>query len=187
MSTRRPSDLECFCLGLIWSRGPLSVYTLRKHFQESPSTQWSGSAGAIYPLVERLERLGLVVGESVSQGRRQSKRYRVTDEGVEVLRAWVMPPLPPEAVTVAYDPLRARARFLGLLDPQQQRQWLDHAQESLREVGKRVEQWDEQNESEGYDVYARLMTAHGRRDVAMRAEWLREARRMLGVGGDDGR
>jgi DNA-binding PadR family transcriptional regulator len=54
------SEMEGCVLALIWSGGPLMPYAIRQVFRKSPSPQWSGSAGSIYPLVDRLERRALI-------------------------------------------------------------------------------------------------------------------------------
>ena len=96
------SELECFVLGLVWQIGPCSAYELRRHMQSSPSTQWSGSAGAVYPLVQRLERQKLLKGQSRRTGRRARREFSITSSGLARLRAWVGPPFAPEVVTVTY-------------------------------------------------------------------------------------
>jgi hypothetical protein len=48
---RRLSELEAAVLGLVWSDGPCTAYAVRRTVQNSLSTQWSGSAGAVYPVV----------------------------------------------------------------------------------------------------------------------------------------
>ena len=65
---RRRSELECFVMGLVWQFGPVSPYEIRRHMQESPSTQWSASAGAIYPLLTRLHKEGLLKARDSATG-----------------------------------------------------------------------------------------------------------------------
>lgn len=174
---RRPlSELECFVLGLIWKHGPCTAYALRQKLQSSPSTQWSGSAGAIYPLVRRLEAAGLLKSRSSGRGRRASLEYLATPKGEAALREWIGPPLPPEALTVAHDPLRSRLRFIMALPPQQRRAWIDAAIRSLDEVSRRVRQWDQAHANDP-DPFVAIMTRSGLLDVRARRTWLREARR----------
>src|SRR4051812_17726619 len=94
--TRPHSELECFVLGLIWQLGPASAYEVRRHMQDSPSTQWSASAGAIYPLMQRLERLGLLKGSDHQLGKRARREYRTTPAGLAALKSWIGPPFAPE-------------------------------------------------------------------------------------------
>lgn len=170
MRRRPPSELECFTLGLIWQLGPCSPYEVRRHMQASPSTQWSGSAGSIYPLMSRLEKAGLLSGKAARNGARRRREYAVTPAGLAALRAWVGPPLSPEVITVAHDPLRSRARFLELLSPPQRLAWVKAARAALDEVERRVLAWDASNA--GLGAGARIASASGSLDVNSRRAWL---------------
>jgi DNA-binding PadR family transcriptional regulator len=147
--------------------------------QRSPSTQWSGSAGAIYPLMERLHKRGMLASKSARNGKRARKEYRVTPKGVQVLKSWIGPPLGDDAVTVTYDPLRSRARFLGVLTPAQRRAWVEAAAEALEEVSRRVERWREMYAA-GDDPFAAVVSKHGEMDVEWRRRWLDEVGRAMG-------
>jgi DNA-binding PadR family transcriptional regulator len=168
------SELECFVLGIVWRYGPCSPYTVRRRLRDSPSTQWSGSAGAIYPLMQRLEKHGLLRSRSAATGERKSRRYTITSRGVAALRSWMGPPLPAEAVTVAYDPLRSRIRFLDLLAPEERRVWLAAAKAALEEVLDRVRQWEALHTDDDEPLGA-ILTRSGELDIAARAQWLAEA------------
>lgn len=171
MAARAPSELECFVLGLVWQLGPCSAYALRRHMQGSPSTQWSASGGSIYPLMARLERRGLLESRAMAGNGRGRREYRISGRGLAALREWVGPPLRPEAVTTAYDPLRSRARFLGALPAGQRGAWIGAAREALHEVERRVRAWHDANASALGDA-AETMTASGELDVRSRLEWL---------------
>jgi DNA-binding PadR family transcriptional regulator len=174
METAR-SELESFVLGLVWQLGPCSPYDLRTHMARSPSSQWSASAGAIYPLVRRLEKAGYLASASARTGKRRRREYRITPSGLKVLRRWIGPPLA-EAVTVAHDPLRTRARFLALLEPKQQLAWIDAARKVLDEVEARVQAWQRELAAPT-DPFAACMTRSGELDVAGRREWLQAVRK----------
>jgi DNA-binding PadR family transcriptional regulator len=173
-----PSELECFVLGLIWRHGPSSPYTIRRLLQDSPSTQWSGSAGSIYPLMRRLEHRGQLRSEPAATGDRPAREYVITEAGIEAMRAWIGPPLPDYAVTVAHDPLRSRIRFLDLLQPAEQRAWIAAAKAALEEVLARVQRWEELH-AESDEPLAAILTLSGETDVESRTRWLREAEAML--------
>lgn len=164
------SELECFILGLVWQLGPSSPYDVRRHMRASPSTQWSASAGAIYPLFQRLERQGLLASESSARGKRERRLYAITATGLRELRAWIGPPLRAEAVTVTHDPLRSRVRFLGALTPAQRSRWLRAATDALDEIERRIRAWDEACAT--LDPYAAHMTVCGLADLAARRDWL---------------
>ena len=166
----KSSELEGFVLGLVWRHGPCSPYELRRQMQRSPSTQWSASAGAIYPLIQRLEKSGLLRSKAKSNGKRERREYEVTEKGVKALRAWVGPPLADEAVTVAHDPLRSRARFLEVLPKGERMKWIEAARRALDEVEKRVREWE--SEFGADEPGAAMMTLSGELDVKSRREWL---------------
>lgn len=164
------SELESFVLGLVWQLGPCSPYDVRRHMRASPSTQWSASAGAIYPLVKRLEHAGLLASERSAHGKRERRIYAITAAGMKVLRAWIGPPLRPEVVSVSHDPLRSRVRFLGALTPAQRTRWFAAASEALNSIEQQIRAWDEANAA--IDTYASHMTVCGMSDLAARREWL---------------
>lgn len=172
----RHSELECFVLGLVWQAGPCSAYDIRRRMSRSPSTQWSASAGAIYPLVQRLHRRRLLSAQTLANGKRARRVYAVTPAGLRVLRDWIGPPLPPDAVTVAYDPLRSRARFLAVLPPEQRLAWIQSARDALDDVERKVKAWDAEHSGE---PFAAMITRNGELDVKSRSRWLDEFARAL--------
>ena len=165
------SELECFVLGLVWQIGPCSAYELRRHMQSSPSTQWSGSAGAVYPLVQRLERQKLLKGQSRRTGRRARREFSITSSGLARLRAWVGPPFAPEVVTVTYDPLRTRARFLGSLPPEQRKSWVRGARSVLDGVEKKLRLWHMQHDKVLSDA-AQAMARSAELELHARRQWI---------------
>ena len=130
-----PSELEGAVLGVIWKLQPCSTYAVRKAFRDSITARWNASAGAIYPLVERLAERGLLSAECHLHGKRRSKRYRLSPEGLAALQRWVGPPLTPETTAIPGDPLRARLRFLGSLPEGQQ---IELVEEALRATSQHV-------------------------------------------------
>ncbi len=179
---RRYSELECFTLGLVWRHGPCSAYDVRMLMQDSPSTQWSASAGAIYPLIRRLQREGLLRGRQERRGRRARRVYSATPAGERALRGWLGPPLADEAVTVAYDPLRSRARFLGVLRARERARWVAAALEALERVAGRVRAWDEKYGGRR-DAIGAAITRSGELDLRSRRQWLRSLGRAVSAPG----
>jgi DNA-binding PadR family transcriptional regulator len=169
------SELASFVLGLVWQHGPCTAYTIRRALLDSPSATWSGSAGAIYPLVERLERDGLLSGRALADGKRARREFSITARGRAALRAWIGPPLGAEAVTVTSDPLRSRARFLGLLSAAERRAWIAAAEAALTTVEANVRRWHEQYASDDAPELA-LVTRHAELELAFRRAWLEELR-----------
>jgi len=131
MALRPLSEMEACVLALIWSGGPSTPYAIRQVFRRSPSPQWSGSAGSIYPLVERLERGRLIRSATHATGRRQARLYSLTGSGTQALENWLETTAAEWVAGVPPDPLRTRIRFLGALPAGRRRALLDEAQKNV--------------------------------------------------------
>lgn len=129
------SEIEGCVLALIHEAGPATPYAIRKEFLGSPTPHWSGSAGTIYPLVERLERRGLIRTTIHHTGQRRGRRLSLTAIGVRAFRRWLSIPVPAWVVGIPPDPLRSRVRFLGALPPSGQRAFVA---EALRVAGRQL-------------------------------------------------
>jgi len=162
------SELEGCVLGILWKRGPRSAYAVRREMLDSPSTHWSGSAGAIYPLLERLERRGWVRSRSASRGDRESTVYRITRAGRGHLTDWIEPPFEPDVVSIAMDPLRTRVHFLGALPPARRRAFLRQARAEL------VRHLEELASEPVTDEFDRQALRGGLRVTRARIAWLDE-------------
>lgn len=124
-------------LGLIWSDGPMTAYAVRSTFARSPTSYFSGSAGAIYPLVERLRARGLLRVRARREDGRASRALSLTDAGLKALRVWLRPPVEPWMASVTRDPIRTRILFAGALTAAQRRRLLEEAEPALEaEVAK---------------------------------------------------
>jgi DNA-binding PadR family transcriptional regulator len=135
----------------MWKHGPCTAYAIRKEMLESPSSHWSGSAGAIYPLLERLEKRRLVASRRSARGDRQHWLYELTTKGLDAFLAWLTPPLNPDIISIAPDPLRTRMYFFGVLPPARRATFLAQAREKLR---NHIEQINESRADDEFDRYA---------------------------------
>ena len=109
------TELEGAVLGAVQRDGPCTPYSIKVLFRKSPSEFWSGSAGAIYPLMRRLEQRGLLASERASTGKRGHRNYRATALGKRAFTRWMTDS--EQAVGMGYDPLRTRLVFLKQLTP----------------------------------------------------------------------
>jgi DNA-binding PadR family transcriptional regulator len=116
LKARTLTELEGATLGVVLRDGPCTSYAVKELFRASPSDFWSGSAGSIYPLMQRLETRGLVASEQGSTGRRGRKEYRITAAGRRAFRRWLTDA--ERAAGMGFDPLRTRLVFFDLLSPQ---------------------------------------------------------------------
>ena len=173
------TDLEQAALGVVWRDGPCTPYQVRKQFLESPTPSWSGSAGTIYPLVRRLERLGLLASRDAERDRRGTRLYRVTAAGRRALKRWLAPPLPAAAIGPGVDPVRTRLLFLGLLSPSERREFLDVVERQLEEAVVALGAAVREARDRGDPIQA-LAARGGLRVARARRLWFREVRAELG-------
>ncbi|MHC5024376.1 MAG: helix-turn-helix transcriptional regulator [Planctomycetota bacterium] len=174
------SLLECVVLGIVWKMGPITPYAIRQEFRTSPTPHFSGSAGAIYPAVRRLERDGLLASRAVRQGRRRGRQYRITKAGGAVLKSWLRPPLRPGDAGPSFDPLRTRLYFLAAVTPRQRRAFLDGAIAAL-EAQRPILEADEARYASVGDTFSRLASLGIRRDLETRIAWLKAVQRELQI------
>lgn len=116
------TDLEGAALAEIASRGTATSYAIAQAFERSPSDYWSGSAGAVYPLIKRLAARGLLEASPAAAGRRERLDYRITEAGREALEAWLLDAR--RAAGMGFDPLRTRLMHLHLVPPEQRTAFL---------------------------------------------------------------
>src|SRR3954462_1918303 len=123
-SERALSDLEACVLGVVWRDGPCTAYAVRQELAASSTPRWSDSAGSIYPVLDRLEALGLVAATARTWGERGKKEFAATAAGASRLRAWVPQVTAADACGPTYDPIRTRFCFLAVLPPAGRRRFL---------------------------------------------------------------
>jgi len=177
INTLKLSDLELTALGVIHRLGPVTPYRIRKEFLDSPSTIFSGSAGAIYPLLARLETKRLVASASQATGRRPSRAYRLTPSGKRSLIDWLNSPMGRDEAS-DYDPIRVRLHFLSALTASKQRAFLDSAERSLTEQKQTIERHCKVHRESG-DLIDYHAARGGLHSVRARIKWIREIRNAM--------
>jgi DNA-binding PadR family transcriptional regulator len=106
---------------------PASGFDLRRVFATTPLGNFSGSPGAIYPLLRRLERRSLLRATVDKTNVRRPRRvYRITAAGEAALRNWVMAPVDSATARRYGDLFGIRIAFMegGLLSPAERRRVL---------------------------------------------------------------
>ena len=127
------TDLEGATLAEVARRGTATSYVIANTFAESPSEYWSGSAGAVYPLVRRLTERGYLEAQAAATGKRKRSDYSITPSGRAALTAWLLDA--DRAAGMGFDPLRTRLLYLDLVSPKE-------VATLLAEVAKRSERAD---------------------------------------------
>ena len=177
-STTNTTELEAAVLGVMWQEGPCTRYAIRQHFLESRAPRWSGSAGAIYPLVRRLETRGLVRSEPSAQGRRARRDYRITRLGGAALKRWLRVPITEGDATLIHDPLRTQMLFLSALPREQALSFVSDALEALRRTLRQAEE-DYRENPVRKDQFAHFAAKNALLVTRARVRWLAEVQAQL--------
>ncbi|MGW0766658.1 PadR family transcriptional regulator [Streptomyces sp. NPDC002676] len=162
-------------LGLLSER-PASGYDLLKTFETSLANVWPATQSQIYTELTRLAGSGLIA--VTAEGPRGRKEYALTDEGMSELRHWLTETKPQRN---ARSDILLRVFFLGVLRPEQARDYLTELTEMSREGYEQLRQladsidWDDDNLS----VYGRIALEYGLRFNAMRQEWAEWAAKQI--------
>jgi len=178
------SEIEACVLALVSVDGPATPYAIRKVFLDSPSPQWSGSAGTIYPLIERLLRRKLIHSKVCLTGKRRGYRISVTSPGSRALKQWFSVPIPEWVAGVPPDPLRTRVRFLDAISTDQREAFLVNAHQRTQAHLRAVEADCERKRAEGEFQY--LMARGALLSMQSRCAFLREVAEVLDVRLKDG-
>ena len=124
------TELEGAILSEIHHRGDQTAFQVRRSFALSPSLEWKGSAGAVYPAIKRLERDGLISAIAKQGDGRATRILSLTQAGREAMMGWACDPA--RAVSTGIDPFRMRAGIWNGLEA-------DERSRILREVRDSVE------------------------------------------------
>jgi len=172
------TELESCVLGVVWLRGPCTAYVVRQEFLASQSSHWSGSGGAIYPLLRRLENAKLIRARTHAWGTGKKKAFEITGRGLDELRAWIGPPLPQWTAAPTFDPVRTRMSFLGVLPAAKRAKFVAEARKNVAEELKLLEEKRQSHdrEAEPYEYLVINGTIH---ELEARAQWLAEVAREL--------
>ena len=122
------TEMEGAALAFIQRDGPCTAYSVKQAYEQSPSDDWSGSAGAVYPMIKRLESAGLI-DQHAAEGGRKSRQIQLTTRGRADMQAWLLDCQ--RAIAPGFDPLRTRLLFLDLVPKQTATIFVDGVKEAL--------------------------------------------------------
>lgn len=134
------SDLEGGALAFIARNGPTTSYAVAKDFADSPSEFWSGSAGAVYPLIKRVLARGLLEASKGKDGARARTRYTLTPAGLKAMKAWLLNAK--RASSIGFDPLRTRIVHLDQVSAEERKEFLKQVQ-ALLDAAKSETVWND--------------------------------------------
>ena len=172
---RTPTTLEYALLGLLHQH-PQSGYDLRKVLETTALGNYSGSPGAVYPALRRLEKQGLIEGEvDRSREMRPRKVFRPTELGRTGFRDWLLREIGRADIERRVDELMLRFAFHAVLDSGPAT--LRFLRRFLEEVERYVEELGRQRGlfPEGTPLHPRLALAAGIEQYRACARWARKA------------
>jgi DNA-binding PadR family transcriptional regulator len=172
------TELEHCVLGIVWRDGPMTAYEVASRFAVSLSPYWSGSAGAIYPLVKRLQKRGLILAELRAWNGSRKAMLSTTGNGEKALRSWLEPPLPDDAGAPSFDPVRTRIFFLDILPVARREAFLDEAERVIAGQLQHVVEQRSAEEARGDELEA-LGSLGVIFELKARKRWLRAVREHL--------
>ena len=167
-------------LGLI-QRTPLSGYALMRTFQTTPMGQYSGSPGAVYPALRKLETAKLIRGQIQERSSLRPRRvYRLTPRGRTALRRWLEPEVAPEDVERREPELMLRFALMeGVVPEEDVRRFLTSFARAIDQYIERLEPF---LEAPGMSTHSTLALEGGLDGLRGRATWARRALRVVGRG-----
>ncbi|MEQ8768594.1 MAG: PadR family transcriptional regulator [Planctomycetota bacterium] len=172
------SLLESVVLGIVWKLGPMTPYAIRQEFVHSPSSSFSASTGAIYPLVDRLVDRGWLGSKTEATGKRPRRMLKITRSGAAALRRWLRSEPNDADLSVPFDSLRTRIYFLAALRPDERRRYLDSVVAGLEARIQDVRAYCQSYETKGR--WESSLAASGYLELAKaRLRWAREVQRRL--------
>jgi DNA-binding PadR family transcriptional regulator len=132
------TELEGSVLSELHHRGRQTAFRVRRSFSVSPSIEWRGSAGAVYPAIKRMERGGMIEAEASGDGR-ATRLLSITAGGIEAMNEWACDPV--RACSVGIDPFRMRAGIWMSLDPARRVATTASIRQELVESVERLASW----------------------------------------------
>lgn len=159
-------------LGLIHQE-PLSGYGIRKQFETTAIGNYSSSPGAIYPALDRLKKLELVV-KSILKNQKKEK-FSCTSNGIKTLKKWLLQPIEKNDVAKNIDEILLKFAFSDkLLDKNQKIDFLTSLQLQLENYVKELKEFHF-NEGPKLPLNGRLAFEHGLASYNTTLNWCKGA------------
>lgn len=171
------TELECCVLSIVNANAPCTAYSVRMTLAQSASSFWSGSTGAVYPLLRRLEERGLVAADDRPWGESAKKLFRLTRTGRAELKRWART-LPEWTGATTMDPIRTRIFAFNSLSDRERRRFVERAEALTRDCIRRLREETAELRADGRKWDA-AGTTGALRELEARLRWLREIRALL--------
>lgn len=172
------TTLEYVVLGLIGVE-PQSGYSIITTM-ESGVHRWSASPGSIYPMLKRLERQGIIMGElDIVYETRPRKLYRLTPAGEALLDSWLRSPLLPASLLEERDVALLKFLFMEKrMSREEVIAWLDSYEQAINsyDLARRTFYDLAMQQS---SVHQQLILEATMMDLNTQRTWVQIARRRL--------
>jgi len=162
----RLTDDEGTFLALLVRVQPATAYQLSKIYADSPVSNIGTSKGKIYPLVDRLEKRGLLKKRPVKGDARGSEWLECTSRGEAAVRTWAMDIKPTHILLE--DPLRTKLQSFDLLSRDEQLEWIVKVKDDLQKKLEELEVYG----AEVTVPFKELVHDNAVSSVRCRMEWL---------------
>ena len=175
------TDLEAAALGDIMEHQPCTAHFIRTSFRDSPAKHFSDSAGSVYPMMKRMEKLALISSKVQREGQRDVSYYRATAKGREALRRWVGPPID-ESAMLTVDPLRTRMLYVGFLSRAKRTSWFKSVETELIAQLELVEEFHDQalaSVGDKNQIFMSIAHENAVMGLHARLQWLKKAKDRL--------
>ncbi len=172
------TTLEYIVLGLI-GEAPQSGYSIISTL-ETGTHRWSASPGSIYPVLKRLEKQELILGElEIVYETRPRKMYRLTVSGEALLDAWLRGPLKESEVMDERDIVLVKFLFAEKrLSRQEVLNWLDEYEKRTEAFDVRRRIFYELTQSES-SLHQQLIHEATMMEINRQRTWIQMARHRL--------
>jgi DNA-binding PadR family transcriptional regulator len=88
-----PIPTLAFAILALLAREPLTGYQVSRQLRDPIGLFWQARHSQIYPVLNRLERLGWASAEEIpGPGPRPTRRFEISEAGLAALRSWVAAP-----------------------------------------------------------------------------------------------
>ena len=125
------SELEGAIMLEVHMRGRKTAFQVRSAFLKSVTSDWSGSAGSVYPAIKRLEESGYIQRTAETDGR-GTQMLSATSEGISALHQWAVDP--DLSAVITSDPFRTRSDYLSALPAKERKEALNAIRASLADA-----------------------------------------------------
>jgi len=166
------TSLDYAILGLIHQE-PLSGYGIRKQFETTALGNYSSSPGAVYPALDRLQQLGMVVKSRLAEQKKD--RFKCTDKGIVTLKQWLLLPITIADVAKKTEELLLKFAFMdNLLNNIQKIVFLESFQKQLKIYLEELKAFHSK-EGASLPLNGRLAFEHGLASYTTTYKWCKNA------------